>query len=82
MTVPALPCSNALEDPWVEPDESMFTRSVSPFSAPDQPTYLEVNFEQGDPVGINSQRLRPATLLTALNEVGIMPGACDRHHTA
>ena len=47
----------------------MFTRSVSPMYAPDEPTYLEINFEQGNPVGINGQRLRPATLLTALNEV-------------
>ena len=60
---------NALEDPWQEPDETMFTRSVSPEQAPDIPTYVEVNFQQGDPVGINGQLLSPATLLTALNTV-------------
>jgi Arginosuccinate synthase len=39
-------CSNALEDPWVEPKESMFTRSVSPEKAPDKPTYIEMDFER------------------------------------
>ena len=35
----------ALEDPWVEPDEEMFTRTVSPELAPDKPTYVEIGFE-------------------------------------
>ncbi len=38
--------SNALEDPWTEPSESMFTRSVSPEQAPDTPTYVEIEFEK------------------------------------
>ncbi len=38
--------SNALEDPWVEPKESMFTRSVSPEKAPDKATYVELEFEK------------------------------------
>ena len=46
-------CSNALEDPWVEPKESMFTRSVSPEKAPDKPTYIEMEFERVRmPVGV------------------------------
>lgn len=61
---------NALEDPWVEPSESMFTRSVSPEQAPDTPTYVEIEFEKGDPVGINGTRMSPATLLTELNRLG------------
>lgn len=40
----------ALEDPWVEYTEDIFTRSVSPENAPDEPTYLEIEFEKGDPV--------------------------------
>ena len=64
---------NALEDPWVEPDESMFTRSLSPMAAPDEPTSLELHFEEGNPVGINGNRLQPATLLTALNTVRPLP---------
>jgi len=60
----------ALEDPWVEPDEDMFTRSVSPQAAPDQPTYVEIEFERGDAVAVDGQRLSPAALLTRLNELG------------
>jgi len=60
---------NALEDPWQEPDESMFTRSVSPEDAPDKPTYIEIEFEKGDPVKLNSAALSPAAMLTALNKV-------------
>lgn len=59
-----------LEDPWVEPHEDMFTRSVSPEKAPDTPTYVEIEFEKGDPVAINNVRMSPAAVLTALNELG------------
>ncbi|EFJ48533.1 argininosuccinate synthase [Volvox carteri f. nagariensis] len=61
---------NALEDPWVAPEESMFTRSVSPEQAPDQPTTIELEFEGGNPVAIDGVRMSPATLLTKLNELG------------
>ncbi len=60
----------ALEDPWVQPDESMFTRSVAPEKAPDTPTYIEIEFEKGDPVGVNGVRMSPATMLTELNRLG------------
>jgi argininosuccinate synthase len=59
----------ALEDPWVEPDEDMFTRSVSPEHAPDRPTYVEIDFERGDPVAVDGERLGPAALLTKLNDL-------------
>ena len=59
----------ALEDPWVKPDENMFERTVSPQNAPDAITTIEIEFEQGNPVAINGERLSPATLLTKLNEV-------------
>jgi argininosuccinate synthase len=59
-----------LEDPWVAPDESMFTRSVSPEKAPDQPEIIEIDFEKGDPVAVNGKKLSPANLLTKLNELG------------
>ena len=61
---------NALEDPWEEYQEHMFTRSVSPEDAPDEPTYLEIEFENGDPVAINGERMSPAAMLTALNKYG------------
>jgi len=60
----------ALEDPWVQPDESMFTRSVAPENAPNEPTYVEIEFEKGDPVAINGVRMSPATMLTELNRLG------------
>ena len=60
----------ALEDPWVQPDEAMFTRSVAPEQAPDTPTYVEIEFEKGDPVAVNGERLSPAALLTELNRLG------------
>ncbi|MDB5396785.1 MAG: argG [Rhodospirillales bacterium] len=60
----------ALEDPWVQPDESMFTRSVAPEKAPDTPTYVEIEFEKGDAVAVNGQPLSPASLLTELNRLG------------
>jgi argininosuccinate synthase len=60
----------ALEDPWVEPDDDMFTRSVSPEEAPDKPQYIEIEFEAGDPVAIDGETLSPAGLLTRLNELG------------
>jgi argininosuccinate synthase len=59
-----------LEDPWVEPHEDMFTRSVSPEKAPDVPTYIEIEFEAGDPVAVDGVKLSPAALLTKLNELG------------
>ena len=60
----------ALEDPWTEPDEDMFTRSVAPELAPNTPQYVEIEFEQGDPVAVDGVRLSPAALLTKLNELG------------
>jgi argininosuccinate synthase len=59
-----------LEDPWVEPDEAMFTRSVAPEKAPETPTYIEIEFEGGDPVAVDGRRLSPAALLTELNRLG------------
>ena len=60
----------ALEDPWVEPDEDMFTRTVSPEKAPDQATYVEVAFEKGDAVAVDGVALSPAKLLARLNDLG------------
>ncbi|MFZ5659911.1 MAG: argininosuccinate synthase [Pseudomonadota bacterium] len=59
-----------LEDPWVEPDEEMFVLSVSPERAPDKPIYVEIDFEGGDPVAIDGERLSPANLLAKLNQLG------------
>ena len=60
----------ALEDPWVEPDESVYTQIVPPWAAPDVVTEITIDFEKGDPIGINGEKMSPATLLTKLNELG------------
>jgi len=59
-----------LEDPWQEPHDDMFTRSVSAEKAPDEPTYIEVEFKAGDAVAIDGKPLSPASLLTRLNTLG------------
>ncbi|PPR09315.1 MAG: Argininosuccinate synthase [Alphaproteobacteria bacterium MarineAlpha11_Bin1] len=60
----------ALEDPWIEADDAMYTRSVSPEDSPDTPTYIEVEFQAGDAVAIDGQKMSPAVLLTKLNQLG------------
>ncbi len=59
-----------LEDPWAEPEEKMFKISVSPERAPDKPQYVEIEFEQGMPVGVNGNRMAPVPLLECLNSIG------------
>ena len=59
-----------LEDPWREPYEDMFLLTVSPEKAPDTPEYVEIDFEAGDPVAANGERLSPAQLLARLNTLG------------
>src|ERR1700691_4154415 len=59
-----------LEDPAVEADEIVYQRTIRPEDAPDHATVLSVEFERGDAVGIDGERLSPATLLTRLNTLG------------
>ena len=59
-----------LEDPWMEPPEDMYILSRSPEKSPDQPIYVEIEFEQGSPVAVNGKRLSPARLLAELNRLG------------
>lgn len=48
----------------------MYTRSVSPETAPDEPTYITIDFKEGNPVAIDDVQYTPAQLLTKLNELG------------
>ncbi len=59
-----------LEDPWNEPGNDMWRWSVSPEQAPDQATYIEIGFDQGNPVSIDGEPLSPAQLLLKLNQLG------------
>ncbi|PHR29763.1 MAG: argininosuccinate synthase [Desulfotalea sp.] len=58
-----------LENPWNEPDEDMFKFSVSPENAPDVPTYLEVEFRNGDPVALDGVAMDALPLFTKLNSL-------------
>ena len=59
-----------LEDPWIEPEEYVYSRTVAPENAPDEPQYVEISFAKGDPVAIDGAALSPAALLARLNELG------------
>jgi argininosuccinate synthase len=59
-----------LEDVWSEPPEDMFVLSVSPEKAPDRPTYVEIGFQEGNPVSLDGEIMAPVDLLTRLNELG------------
>jgi argininosuccinate synthase len=59
-----------LEDPAAEAEEDMWRWTVSPEKAPDAAEYLDIEFEKGDPVGLNGTRLSPAKVLAMLNELG------------
>ena len=59
-----------LEDPSIECPEDVFQRTISPENAPDQTTYIDIGFQDGDPISINGQKLSPAEILTKLNKFG------------
>jgi argininosuccinate synthase len=59
-----------LEDPWAEPPDKMFLLTRSPEEAPDFPTHVEIEFEAGNPVAVDGERLGPVALLERLNRVG------------
>ncbi|TKB11787.1 argininosuccinate synthase [Desulforhopalus sp. IMCC35007] len=58
-----------LEDPWNEPDPDMFKFTVSPEDAPNVPTYLEVEFKNGNPVALDGEAMDPLPLFKKLNEL-------------
>ncbi|TET98631.1 MAG: argininosuccinate synthase [Dehalococcoidia bacterium] len=59
-----------LEDPWREPEEEMFTLTVSPEAAPDEPLYLQIDFKAGIPKRIDGVAYGAVELMTRLNELG------------
>jgi len=59
-----------LEDPWEPAEEFVYSRTVSPLDAPDEPETIEIDFERGDATAINGVKMSPATLLTELNRLG------------
>ncbi len=59
-----------LEDPNVEPEESMWLWTVSPEAAPDKPAYVELTYQAGDVTKIDGVAMSPAEALTHLNKIG------------
>ncbi len=59
-----------LEDPWNEPEESMYQMSNAPENAPDRPELITLDFEKGIPISLNGNALPPHELIAALNEIG------------
>ncbi len=59
-----------LEDPWNEPEEAMFQLSTSPENAPEQGEYVEIEFESGNPIAVNAEKLSAAKIVETLNVIG------------
>ncbi len=63
-----------LEDPWNEPSENLFMICTPPTQAPDEPEYVEIEFEQGIPVKVNGTLYDGVTLIKLLNQIGAKHG--------
>jgi argininosuccinate synthase len=63
-----------LENPWNEPEESMYELTVSPENAPDAPEYVEIGFEKGIPISLNGEPLGALDLFIRLNKLGAKHG--------
>lgn len=63
-----------LEDPWQEPEAAMYQLTVAPEQAPDEPEYVEIEFDKGAPRKINGRAMGAIELLTTLNQLGAKHG--------
>jgi argininosuccinate synthase len=59
-----------LENPWLEPPDDIYELTVSPQKAPDEPTYVEIEFESGIPVKLDGKELSPVDLIDTLSKIG------------
>ena len=59
-----------LEDPWVGPPKGMFTMTVDPEDAPDEPAFVTIGFEAGDAVSVDGVAMSPVDVLATLNAIG------------
>src|SRR6266478_8467570 len=62
--------AGVLEDPWDEPPADAFAWTIDPIKAPNQPVYVEIEFEKGRPVGLDGSRMDGVPLIDELNKVG------------
>lgn len=58
-----------LEDPWIEPPEEVYKLTVSPETAPDKPTYVEIDFHEGIPIALNGREMNGVELIENLNDI-------------
>jgi argininosuccinate synthase len=63
-----------LEDPWLEPDESIYLLTASPQNAPDEPAVVDIEFKTGTPVAVNGEKMSPGQLVSHLNALGGVHG--------
>ena len=61
---------NELEDPWTEPADNIWRWTRSPEEAPDEARYVELEYERGDIVAIDGERMTPANVIERLNRIG------------
>ncbi len=59
-----------LEDPWREPEQSMWRWTVAPEKAPNKARYIELTYRKGDVVAVNGRTVSAATALGMLNKLG------------
>ena len=59
-----------LENPWSEPAEDMYVLTVSPEKAPDKPQYVEIEFENGNPIAVDGKKLGAVQVVETLNRIG------------
>jgi argininosuccinate synthase len=58
-----------LEDPWVEPPPDAYAWTKPIEATPNKPTYVEIMFDKGIPVGMNGKKMRPVKLVEQLNKI-------------
>lgn len=58
-----------LENPWAEPPADMYTMMVPLEKAPDKPVYIDIHYENGNPIGLNEETLSPVNMLEKLNKI-------------
>ncbi len=64
----AIECG-VLEDPWAEPPEDVYTMTTSPKAAPDEPEYVDVDFERGIPTGLSGERMGFLAVIESMNRI-------------
>ncbi len=58
-----------LEDPWAEAPEHIYLMTRDPRKAPDEPRYVEIDFQDGNPVAVDGKKLSPAKLIERMNQI-------------